>query len=804
MFGSLFLSVQAFGEIPFEQLKGLHTNLREDAKAFSPLYGFVALKGNVLKNIRFYGNYGKESYGFMDGGSGGLAPKPGFDPRLMHPAFFPKIASSNAGGAGAAAGGEAVIDAAEQQRRNAENLFEVPLDPISTLMQWLFPSVDGVNFVANDRSKDPVGYFGLTKIKQAKKQEELEKVERQIEEIKATDDYAAYTALPAGKAKGDHDIGKSLRSLNRQKDSLVKVTPVKSFAEILRVIHDFMNRGPVDQVHFVDAMIEALPNVPTIPGETPKSQIFAEILYSALIEDGTFPGGNWDWMTGTIQTGGAGGGAGVGTSSSSSVDHNPLYPKHIALHALLGYLWRIFDQKSEFVEVLEKAGLIDESEKDLMLAENYTHQDYTAIKKDFLDGNFADFSLPKAEEALTFAGYGYEVYEKSLPSELGYTQANVPFLHSQIPHSYPDCGETSLRNFFNILTYVGGGNFDGGLLTVASPKMDKIREFYGILSTQSKQLSQPARDAWSNIIINLNASPQSDPSSNFDYINDVYYRGRHTRGISPDGFRFSEIASTPHGIINVLNVFARLTEDAILSEPWVPFNITKLYESPDLFAQITKKLDRLCEIFSRAMFVLDWKINGSKNLNFWLHGNFVFSINGKDSFTYQIQQGHFVLSIPQLNISDWRKTRTKSYDHSPLLNIFYGFDQGYLFQRGAINESRIPDIMERLKNDFRNRTFDHPSITVSLRILKKTYESVLNDEHAMKSIFQNLGNMMPDNRTMDTACQTLRQNSPLQDFMNHLWNSQENLVMRIYNQSSNEREKLLIGQIFCRNLFQRR
>ncbi len=60
-----------------------------------------------------------------------------------------------------------------------------------------------------------------------------------------------------------------------------------------------------------------------------QKQIFLNILYAAMIQDGTF-----------------------GDKPS------PLYPKHIALHALLGYLWGIAEDRSQVIAVMKAAGLL--------------------------------------------------------------------------------------------------------------------------------------------------------------------------------------------------------------------------------------------------------------------------------------------------------------------------------------------------------------------------------------------------------------------------------------------------------------
>ena len=78
---------------------------------------------------------------------------------------------------------------------------------------------------------------------------------------------------------------------------------------------------------------------------------------------------------------------------------------------------------------------------------------------------------------------------------------------------YPDCGETTLRNFLNLLTYNHKvGTFDVEILDKYCPK-ENLKLFYKIFNTVEKQTSQDlvdfngekltARNAWSTIVMNL-------------------------------------------------------------------------------------------------------------------------------------------------------------------------------------------------------------------------------------------------------------------------------------------------------------
>jgi hypothetical protein len=107
---SNFYSVQA--EVPFGEFWGILT--KSPRPEFSLLWGEVLLKSDVLKRIRFFGNYTS-------------IPNPSYPPLL----------------------------------KNTE--FNCPQDPISALVEYLFPSPDGAILSHNDRLNDPLGEIATKK-----------------------------------------------------------------------------------------------------------------------------------------------------------------------------------------------------------------------------------------------------------------------------------------------------------------------------------------------------------------------------------------------------------------------------------------------------------------------------------------------------------------------------------------------------------------------------------------------------------------------------------------------------------------
>ncbi|WP_175282104.1 ankyrin repeat domain-containing protein [Candidatus Odyssella thessalonicensis] len=96
---------QARASIPFTQVTGMYKQTKEDYKDISPFWGMVAIHGGLLERIRFFGPY--------------------------------------------------------QTSGEAEESADRPQDKIAELIQVLFPSPDGIQFVANTSgsARNPAGYL---------------------------------------------------------------------------------------------------------------------------------------------------------------------------------------------------------------------------------------------------------------------------------------------------------------------------------------------------------------------------------------------------------------------------------------------------------------------------------------------------------------------------------------------------------------------------------------------------------------------------------------------------------------------
>jgi hypothetical protein len=122
------LGPHTVAEVPAEQAWGLYAQTNPDHLNLSPFWGMVALKSGILENIRFFGDYASTL-------------QKDFPPH-------PSLAGST--------------------RDNC------PQDAVAAVVQFLFLSPDGANFVPNERKNDPIGDLAR---KQGKHPEGLNKIE---------------------------------------------------------------------------------------------------------------------------------------------------------------------------------------------------------------------------------------------------------------------------------------------------------------------------------------------------------------------------------------------------------------------------------------------------------------------------------------------------------------------------------------------------------------------------------------------------------------------------------------------------
>jgi len=485
---TLGLAVSA--EIPAEQALGIYGQTAPAHRELSPLWGMVSLKSGLLRNLRLYGAYG---------------PAP-----LAELPRHPGLHGAN----------------------------DHPQDAVAGVIQYLFPSPDGVNFVPNQRTKDPIG------------------------------------ALSREREKG----------LPRILALLDAITFRKGFMADARGASSSRATGSPDEA---------------------EQDLRADVI--RILGGGSpDPDSGYHRILGPFATMLARG------VRQEVADGGRAYPPRVVEMALLGYAWTVADHVDELYRAFSPELLLGPPERRPLPPAGQA---------------YPDARLPGVLERMEVhrAGGG----EPVLPDELAVflndqrTQGPLPELinYAMARHGearYPDCGETSLRNFFNIafthegvFSEVRFAAFLGRFPAPPTAKLMELQTFYRRFPRIVHQTTQAARDAWSAIVSGLNHPGDPLPI--------VYRNGTHNlKGA---------------GLRNMLNLIAHLLPDPLLNGPW--------QGGPGL-AQATGKLDRLCELVSTEGRTFAWQAvkGGWEGMDF---GTLDFTLNREPGFAWTFRPGHFAM-----------------------------------------------------------------------------------------------------------------------------------------------------------------
>lgn len=199
------------------------------------------------------------------------------------------------------------------------------------------------------------------------------------------------------------------------------------------------------------------------------------------------------------------------------------------------------------------------------------------------------------EENLIRILLGNAFFEQRLPTPLSYI--NASFIHQDKKIIYPNCGETTLLNFFYYL-WGDRGIINPKYIKETEKKLQfniidinknenwtKIKNYFTEFSTINLSMKTDAEQKWSTLLSNLNQN-DTDPNLKITYRQEVC----NIQG---------------SGIFNMLNVLEKIIPDDILSTPFSDDETKKLEEA-------ALKFDRLVALFSRENAVLDWHINNQK------------------------------------------------------------------------------------------------------------------------------------------------------------------------------------------------
>lgn len=668
MFVCLMLLIPSFmqAEIGFEYIKGLDDAVTD--KRFSPVHGYIAYYGGVLENIRLYGNYGQ------------LIPVENF----LAPEAYPKMERAQVEKMNAQAQAwrhpsfQPAPNNADDQAKQESKLWEYPYDAISALVQWLFPSPAGTALVVNTRKDDPLGDMA--------KEQGLLRYADMLKAIKNFQDEASFkaqiiTILSASSTVDRNDldavafhagmkfkltsqpelqkmfvgveaitqekVDKVIQALDQELQSEITKKAKNIKTEQKRLLEESKKYALQNTQNFVAGVIKKQREKYVAYATT-----FADILYQALVLDGTF----------------------AQEESKGTGDDALLYPQGIALHTLLAYVWVVGQNKQQLIEVYQQAGLAidDHAELQKIAQEAYPANDseYKVLKAKAL-ANITGMTY----EQLAYVGVAFQLYEYEYPKLLQYT--SVPVAGTK--KTYADCNEAAYRNLFLWLTFDPiKRKFDGHKLLPfgSSAKMSAIHDFLVTYPTEKDQarndIEIPACVAWSNIMMYLNGSTQEQGGQyTIEQINDM----RYDHG-------FYELVYTPLGVATVVNLFAKLTGNSDLAKPWnvSGASFEKIVVSSTFQEQLKVKLDLLCNLFTQVLQPkegkrVDWLCNGTKNITDIL-GPLEFTVG--DVVVAKIvaqSNGHIEFEFIKKIEEDWRINKIQgSYDQN-LKALYYAKDK---------------------------------------------------------------------------------------------------------------------------------
>jgi hypothetical protein len=498
----LLLSVPTLAEIPGMEAQGLLARTNPEVVRVSPLWGMVALHSGVLQNLRFHGHYGAQP-----------------DPR------FPGH-----------------LDLADAP--------DCPRDAVAGVLQHLFPCPDGVNFVHNERDKDPIGLIAQEQREDRKKRHAGSRpggLGKILALLDATLDYQRILAQSphGGHPAADANFQAAVYRILDRRSKSADLDPPASHFNVLR-------------------------------------KNFASLMQQAVLEEAR--------------------------------DTQGRYPPDTVPVALLAYAWKAANHVEELYEAFQGHLLEGAEPKEPYTARRY-REDWPRFQKRQA-ASLKGAALDAEDLALNL--FGQKAYEGAIPELVPYGTA----VYSKL--AYPDCGETTLRNFFNIAFSDGGALDPRRIDTFCAQFTDPegalagLRDFYRNYPTRVGQATDAARNAWSALLSDLNQT--ADPLPITYAIEDC-----------------CNLMGT--GLENMLNLIAHLLPDEVLNQDWPQAD-------PDRSNLAAKKLDRLCALTSRPGFQFTWAgpVVGDGEVPPEAFPTLVFAIEGEPAFNWHFMPRHFSLS----------------------------------------------------------------------------------------------------------------------------------------------------------------
>ncbi|WP_010302459.1 hypothetical protein [Candidatus Odyssella thessalonicensis] len=461
-----------------------------------------------------------------------------------------------------------------------------PYDPAAAVLQHLFPSMDGAILTANQRDKDPIAALG-------KDLSRMNLLLTEILHIQTTiRDWFAGNPHLTMLEKYQHWTRQTQQRIFNILIKQSKNAPL-SLELIDRVKGEYLEEGQTKKLTYRQLVAAR----------------FASALTRALYNERTNSGINF------------------------------IYPPNFCMKALLAFVWKTASHKNDLKAL---TCLLDPNK----LTDSYFgNADYNSIVT-YMGARVPP--TPLHPEWVTLLFKGFSVYDDPIPEPISYE--TTYFLHTNAAgkttqYSYPDCGETSLRNLFYIflsdrgiidqafieelfarIEIPGNQDMDRKDLMEKFPALKMLIGYLNKFSSLEYGVTDKAHAEWSELICDLN-------SKNTALVKDK------TLAVKYKNLDLYELAGRD-GLQNMLNVFAHLIPDAVLNTPWE--------KETGNYKQAAEKLDRLCKLFSREDFELSWKVDGCRSLPRNENIIIQFHVNEapRADFQWHLKPTHF--DVPKL------------------------------------------------------------------------------------------------------------------------------------------------------------
>lgn len=301
----------------------------------------------------------------------------------------------------------------------------------------------------------------------------------------------------------------------------------------------------------------------------------------------------------------------------STIQERNIYPSYIVQRTLITFFWKKAKKIDDIIDFY--SGLFEQEQGPMLnipLNQLYSEEEYYQARAKALEEN----RVPDLETAMLLSR-GFEVFEDTLPPIFYYSTSVFK------KKLYPDCVETMIR--YLICCFARTKREHGVFFDPTTfPEHSRARQFFEKFSSPDEALTEEARNIFSDTVSNL-------PSR--DGINIVYTKTTY------------EIES---GFINILHVLMHLFTPITHSLP-----AAVLFEGGE--EAVSAALTSLMQQFSREGLTFSWRTDGPLKADPALKdffGTIILQVNGVDQLKWCAVNGHAYIERSESAATDWRKT----------------------------------------------------------------------------------------------------------------------------------------------------